>query len=92
MVLGKTLFKDARGAMHWGMNPPERGWTAATGADVEKALKKLGKNRLWRCTVCSDMHLGTGPPEVCPTCSSIDAYVEINEKEFRAVLLKSGMM
>jgi hypothetical protein len=91
-MLGKTLFKDGSGAVHWGMNPPDRGWSAATKADVEKALKKLGNKKLWRCTVCNDMHLNEAPPEVCPTCSSIDAYVEIGEKEFRTVLAKSGVM
>jgi rubrerythrin len=43
----------------------------------------FGNKKIWRCTVCNDIHIGMEPPKDCPTCHQIDAYVEISEKELR---------
>jgi ferredoxin-thioredoxin reductase catalytic subunit len=37
--------------------------------------------KYWRCTVCGDIHYGNAPPKVCPTCSQVNVYVEIERKE-----------
>jgi len=37
--------------------------------------------KFWRCFVCNDIHYGTSPPEVCPTCLAKNAYVEISSAE-----------
>jgi len=42
--------------------------------------------KTWRCTVCNDIHYGTAPPEVCPTCHVRYAYVEVDETEARFVM------
>ncbi|MBS3060349.1 MAG: hypothetical protein J4432_02475 [DPANN group archaeon] len=81
----KTLFKNENGSIHYGRNAPE-GFIAATKEDVATAIANLGVMKLWRCTVCNDMHIGMEPPEECPTCGSIDAYVEINEQELKMVI------
>jgi hypothetical protein len=54
----------------------------AEQGEVVKALKNMKKRKLWRCTVCNDLYVGEVPPKQCPTCMAIEAYVEINEKEF----------
>jgi len=41
--------------------------------------------KYWRCTVCNDVHYGDAPPKVCPTCSQINVYVEVERKEALAV-------
>ena len=81
----KKLFKNSLGEIHFGMNADD-GFGVAQSEDVEKALKNLGNKKLWRCNVCNDVHIGEIPPKVCPTCYVTDAYVEINEKEFRKML------
>jgi len=81
----KTLFKDKKGNMHFGVNAPE-GFAKATKEDVKKSLSNLKGRKLWRCNVCSDLHLNSKPPEECPTCHTIDAYVEINLKEFKSII------
>lgn len=45
--------------------------------------------RTWRCFVCNDVHYGTQPPEVCPTCKVRRAYVEISSEEAGKVCLPS---
>ena len=35
----------------------------------------------WRCFVCNDIHYGVKPPEVCPTCRAVNAYVAITSAE-----------
>lgn len=37
--------------------------------------------KFWRCHVCNDIHYGTAPPEICPTCFVKNAYVEISSDE-----------
>ncbi len=44
------------------------------------------KKRYWRCYVCNDVHYGVAPPEVCPTCKVVNAYVEITAEEARKFL------
>jgi ferredoxin-thioredoxin reductase catalytic subunit len=44
------------------------------------------KKRYWRCFVCNDIHYGIAPPELCPTCKVLNAYVEITAEEARKVL------
>jgi ferredoxin-thioredoxin reductase catalytic subunit len=44
------------------------------------------KKRYWRCFVCNDIHYGIAPPELCPTCKVLNAYVEISAAEARQIL------
>ncbi|MBM3306451.1 MAG: hypothetical protein FJY79_11015 [Candidatus Aminicenantes bacterium] len=44
------------------------------------------KKRYWRCFVCNDIHYGVAPPELCPTCKVLNAYVEISADEARGIL------
>ena len=44
------------------------------------------KKRYWRCFVCNDIHYGVAPPELCPTCKVLNAYVEISAEEARKIL------
>jgi len=44
------------------------------------------KKRYWRCFVCNDIHYGIAPPELCPTCKVLNAYVEISAEEARKIL------
>jgi ferredoxin-thioredoxin reductase catalytic chain len=37
--------------------------------------------KFWRCFICNDIHYGLKPPEICPTCSAKNAYIEISSKE-----------
>ena len=42
--------------------------------------------KYWRCYVCNDIHWGTRPPEICPTCNVAKAYVEITAREAKTIL------
>jgi len=44
------------------------------------------KKKFWRCYVCNDIHWGTVPPDICPTCKVRHAYVEISVAEARLIL------
>jgi len=44
------------------------------------------QKRYWRCFVCNDIHCGVAPPELCPTCKVLNAYVEISAAEARTIL------
>lgn len=44
--------------------------------------------KFWRCNVCGDIHWGMAPPEMCPTCSTAKAYVEITADEARKTMFK----
>jgi len=44
--------------------------------------------KLWRCTVCNDLHVGEHPPKDCPTCHNIEVYVEVEQEEFQKILEK----
>ncbi len=83
--MAKTLFKSGKGEIHYGRNAPE-GFSAATNDDVLKTIAKIGKMKFWRCHVCGDLHIGMSPPHECPTCSSIESYVEISEKELKGII------
>ena len=37
--------------------------------------------KFWRCNVCNDVHYGVKPPELCPTCLALNAYVEVSSEE-----------
>jgi len=76
----KSFFKKNNGEIHFGVNGGE-GFEKIESFDVN-ILKNLGNKKLWRCTVCNDSRIGEIPPKQCPTCFAIDAFVEINEKEF----------
>lgn len=82
----KKITKSEIGEVHFGVESPD-GFKSATKKDVEDILKNLGNMKLWRCTVCNDLHIGVGFPKECPTCHVKDAYVEIDLKEFRSVLV-----
>jgi ferredoxin-thioredoxin reductase catalytic subunit len=41
--------------------------------------------KYWRCHVCNDIHYGIKPPEICPTCSVNNAYVEISSVEAKKI-------
>lgn len=42
--------------------------------------------KYWRCFICNDVHYGVKPPEICPTCLVVKAYVEISSDEARKVM------
>ncbi|MEW5900534.1 MAG: ferredoxin-thioredoxin reductase catalytic domain-containing protein [Acidobacteriota bacterium] len=42
--------------------------------------------RYWRCFVCNDIHFGVKPPEICPTCLAVNAYVEISSEEAEKIM------
>jgi rubrerythrin len=42
--------------------------------------------KFYRCNVCNDIHYGALPPEICPTCSTKNAYVEIDINEAKKVM------
>ncbi|MFH2027637.1 MAG: rubredoxin-like domain-containing protein [Nanoarchaeota archaeon] len=44
------------------------------------------EKKFWRCTVCNDIHYGMGGPEICPTCTQKNVYVEIDKEEAKQVL------
>lgn len=41
--------------------------------------------KFWRCHVCNDIHYGINPPELCPTCKVLNAYVEISSAEAQKI-------
>lgn len=41
----------------------------------------MEENTYFRCTVCNDFHHGNNPPQICPTYSSIKAYLLVTELE-----------
>jgi rubrerythrin len=84
-MVDKEITMSGGEEIHFGVKTLE-GFESASDADVDEVLANLGSKKLWRCTVCNDLHVGAEPPKECPTCVSIDAYVEIDEEEFRGVL------
>ena len=81
----KKIFKNLQEELHIGNLAP-KGFTECGLDEVKKALKALGKRKLWRCHVCNDLSISMVPPEICPTCSQKDAYAEINEIEIKSLL------
>ena len=84
--MGKTIFKDKNGNIHFGINAPSSDFEKAEKKDIETALFNLGNKKLWRCSVCNDLHIEEIPPKQCPTCYEINAYVEIELNEFRKLI------
>jgi hypothetical protein len=80
----KKFYKSDKGEFHFG-DVMINGFALAKADEIEKALTHINR-KLWRCTVCNDLYIGQIPPKQCPTCSVIDAYIEINEKEFREMM------
>ena len=42
--------------------------------------------KFFRCNVCNDVHYGNAGPEICPTCSTKDAFVEVTKEEAKKVM------
>ena len=47
--------------------------------------EKMSK-KFWRCNVCNDIHFGASGPEMCPTCQTKNAYVEIDKEEAKNIM------
>lgn len=77
----RKFFKSDKD-IHFGIVMIE-GFVPAEIDEVNAALENPENRKLWRCNVCNDLYIGEEPPKKCPTCFAIDAYVEINEREFR---------
>ena len=50
----------------------------------------MAEKKFWRCNVCNDIHYGVLPPEICPTCMTKNAYVEVDKKEAKFVMGLKG--
>jgi rubrerythrin len=44
------------------------------------------EKKFWKCKVCKDIHYGMAGPEICPTCKSKNAYIEVKKEEARAIM------
>jgi len=80
-IMKKNIFKDSLGNVHFGLNAPAE-FQTGTKEDVIIALNNLGDKKLWRCTVCNDLSIGSKPPKECPTCRVVNVYIEIEVSEF----------
>jgi len=81
----KSIFKNNSDDIHIGINAaPE--FQSGNRKDVGKVLESLGEKKIWRCSVCNDLHIGLKPPVECPTCHVRNAYVEIELGEFKKLL------
>ena len=47
---------------------------------------KMADKKFWRCNVCNDIHYGVTGPEMCPTCQTSNAYVEVTKEEALKVM------
>ncbi|MFQ5976114.1 MAG: ferredoxin-thioredoxin reductase catalytic domain-containing protein [Candidatus Hydrothermarchaeales archaeon] len=45
----------------------------------------MTSKKFFRCSVCSDIHYGMAPPDICPTCGAKKAYCVIEKEEAEAV-------
>ncbi|MFH0818285.1 MAG: hypothetical protein V1909_06670 [Candidatus Micrarchaeota archaeon] len=45
----------------------------------------MGK-KYFRCIVCNDIHYGSNPPEICPTCFQFNKFEEIGFEEAKKIL------
>lgn len=81
----KKATSSKEGEIHFGVNSLA-GFEPIAADSLQEVLSDLKGRKLWRCTVCNDLHIGGEALGTCPTCSAVDAYVEIDEKEFRSVL------
>lgn len=50
----------------------------------------MTKKSLWRCNVCNDVHYGIKPPQICPTCKSMNAFVRIDHEEAWKIVGETG--
>jgi len=46
----------------------------------------MPEKKFWRCNVCNDIHYGNAGPELCPTCNTENAYVEVTKEEAQKVM------
>ena len=46
----------------------------------------MADKKFFRCNVCSDIHYGIAGPELCPTCQTKNAFVEVEKKEAAYVM------
>ena len=46
----------------------------------------MSNKKFFRCNVCNDIHYGIAGPELCPTCNTKNAYVEVDEAEAKKVM------
>jgi hypothetical protein len=46
----------------------------------------MASKKFWRCNVCNDIHYGIAGPEICPTCNTPNAYVEITGEEAKKIM------
>lgn len=83
--MGKSIFKDNSGNIHFGVNAP-KGFQEGTREDADKVLENLGEKKLWRCNVCNDLQISVEPLRDCPSCSAKNAYIEIELDEFKKLL------
>jgi len=83
--MGKIIFKDNLGNIHFGVNAPE-GFQEGTKEDAYKVLDNLVSKKLWRCNVCNDLQISIEPPKECSTCFVKNAYIEIESSEFKKLL------
>ncbi len=42
--------------------------------------------KFWRCSVCNDIHYGVWPPEICPTCNAVNAFIEVSSDEAQKIM------
>ncbi|QLH74054.1 MAG: hypothetical protein HPY73_00360 [Methanomassiliicoccales archaeon] len=42
--------------------------------------------KMWRCHVCNDIHYGNRPPEICPTCGAVHAFVLSDHDEAMRII------
>ena len=42
--------------------------------------------KLFRCTVCQDIHYGIAGPELCPACQNKNTYKEIDIEEAKKII------
>ena len=43
---------------------------------------KRNEVKVWYCTVCGHLHIGTKPPEVCPVCKHPQGHFEIRAQNY----------
>ncbi len=48
---------------------------------INSGGQNVAEKKYWRCNVCDDIHYGTKPPEVYPTCHVRHAYLETDAAE-----------
>ncbi|MBU0671080.1 hypothetical protein KKF29_02880 [Patescibacteria group bacterium] len=85
MLKNKKIYAS-QDSIHFGASKPNKKFDKSDLDTVQSALENLGKRKLWRCFVCSDLHIGNKPPAECPTCLTQNAYAEISEQEFKILI------